>query len=124
MFIVGFVLALFGGLMIYSFFEETNNKKNKSKNPIYIGAIMLIIGGCIIYDENDKEESEYFENESQEYVNNQSVNYSPTIHMEGLNDLRYRCKFKNCFCKVYKQELIDRRLEICYSCHHETAIHK
>lgn len=54
MLILGLILFVVGLIVAYTYFE--NKSKKKSKDPIIIGMVMIIIGGFLLYEEKSKEE--------------------------------------------------------------------
>ena len=53
--IIGFLLAGFGGMILYSVKTEKNKKKG-SGNALIIGFIMIILGGYMVYDKFERQE--------------------------------------------------------------------
>lgn len=118
--IIGAIICVVGALCVYSYFE--NKSKKKSKDPIIIGLVAILIGGILVYEEKCKEERiEELNRQAEEYRNNQ-YNHGENLHFGGLNDYRYRCERTGCWCKVTRSELENRRT--CPKCGHPTREHK
>ena len=132
--IAGIVLIILGALLLYSILNKSS-KTEGAKNGLILAAIMIVIGGWSIYDENQKQERKA--KLEQERIENMRkrikceicdgagckwCHYTGYINQTSFGKSNLTCGSTGCECTIKRNELEAGGLIRC-SCGHLTSWH-
>lgn len=132
--IIGFLLAGFGGMILYSVKTEKNKKKG-SGNALIIGFIMIILGGYMVYDKFERQERiKKMEEERRRIQSTRRecpscggfgckwCHYKGYIDIVPFGHSNMTCGANGCSCTIKRSEL-EAGEQIRCSCGHLTTWH-
>lgn len=130
----GIVLIILGAILLYSILSKSTKTKG-GKNGLILAAIMIIIGGWSIYDENQKQERKAkLEQERIENMHKKAkcricngtgckwCHYTGYINQTSFGKSDLTCGSTDCKCTIKRSELEAGGLIRC-SCGHLTSWH-
>lgn len=135
-YIAGIALIVFGAMLLYSILNKSS-KTEGAKNGLILAAIMIFIGGYVVYDAHEKKKRKAkLEQERALYLQHRKLcsmcggsgckwchytGYIGTNTFKG-SATNLTCGANDCDCKIKRSELEAGGLSRC-SCGHLTSWH-